>query len=613
MATQLRSDVWDHFRKKEKTAVCCYCQKELAFCGGTTNLRDHLTRIHPLKYTLEAEKNKAGTSNKIDTFVRRTVCSEGHAKKITSLMVEMLVLDLRPAATVEGVGFKRLINYLEPDYKVPSATHMAKCLTDMYETAKSRLTEVLKDSQHIALSTDIWTSIATQAYITVTAHFISPDWELKTFVLQTMSFPENHTAENIAEKVKGILANFCLDCGGVVAVVHDQGSNMEAFARLMKAEFGWESTNCAAHRIQLCVEDGLKIDAIAQLLATCRKLVGHFKHSTVATAALADRQKRMGMPVKRVIQDCSTRWNSSYYLLERLVETRWPISAVLSDEKVMKKRSDRKLDLTNEQWELAKELLEPLHQIETATVYFSEEKQVSISTVLPILLGITDNLKVLDKDSCVLKEFKHTVIESIHRRWKFSELSPILILCTVLDARFKHLKFIDANMKTAVVEVLQTNIERLMSDSDKDPDCTMADDVVVLSQDTLNQEDSLDLEDDIPAPKKVKKAKQSALDILLGPEENDNGTPSIPDEIEMYLQSKSPPRSVNIFEWWKVNEPRYPNVARLAKSVLCIPATSTAAERVFSSAGITVSKKRSCLKPENVDKILFLNKNLQNL
>jgi len=39
-----------------------------------------------------------------------------------------------------------------------------------------------------------------------------------------------------------------------------------------------------------------------------------------------------------------------------------------------------------------------------------------------------------------------------------------------------------------------------MSDSDKDPDCTMADDVVVFSQDTLNQEDSLDLEDDIHVP-----------------------------------------------------------------------------------------------------------------
>ena len=210
MATNFCSDVWDHF-KKEKTAVCCYCQKELGFCGGTTNLRDHLTRIHPLKYATEAEKNKVGTS-KIDTFVSKTVCSEGYARKITSLLVEMLVLDLRPAATVEGVGFKRLVNYFDPNYRVPSAMHMAKCFTEKYETAKSTLTEMHKEPQHIALTTDIWTSIATQAYITITAHFVSLDWDLKTFVLQTICFPEDHTAEKISEKVKEILANICVDC-----------------------------------------------------------------------------------------------------------------------------------------------------------------------------------------------------------------------------------------------------------------------------------------------------------------------------------------------------------------------------------------------------------------
>ena len=69
----------------------------------------------------------------------------------------------------------------------------------------------------------------------------------------------------------------------------------------------------------------------------------------------------------------------------------------------------------------------------------------------------------------------------------------------------------------------------------------------------------------MPAAKKAKSHKQSALDILLGPEENSEGNVSIADEIEMHLQSKPPPRSTNIFEWWKVNEPRYPNIARLAK------------------------------------------------
>ena len=95
----------------------------------------------------------------------------------SNLMAEMLVLDLRPDATVEGVGFRQLINYLEPNYSIPSAMHMAKCVTEKYEAAKSALTEMLKEPTHIALSTDIWTSIATQAYITVTEHIFASNNE----------------------------------------------------------------------------------------------------------------------------------------------------------------------------------------------------------------------------------------------------------------------------------------------------------------------------------------------------------------------------------------------------------------------------------------------------
>ena len=90
--------------------------------------------------------------------------------------------------------------------------HMAKCLTEKYDTAKSTLIETLKEPMYIALTTDSWTSIATQRYLTVTAYFISLNWELKTFLLQMMSLAENHTAHNISEKIKEMLAKFSLDC-----------------------------------------------------------------------------------------------------------------------------------------------------------------------------------------------------------------------------------------------------------------------------------------------------------------------------------------------------------------------------------------------------------------
>ena len=63
--------------------------------------------------------------------------------------------------------------------------------------------------------------------------------------------------------------------------------------------------------------------------------------------------------------------------------------------------------------------------------------------------------------------------------------------------------------------------------------------------------------------------------------------------------------------WWKANELKYPILSELAKRYLCVPATSVASERVFSSAGDLVSAQRSSLHSEHVDKLLFLEKNLR--
>lgn len=63
-------------------------------------------------------------------------------------------------------------------------------------------------------------------------------------------------------------------------------------------------------------------------------------------------------------------------------------------------------------------------------------------------------------------------------------------------------------------------------------------------------------------------------------------------------------------KWWHDNEVIFPLLSRLAKHYLCIPGTSVAAERVFSTAGTIVTAKRSSLAPEHLDQLLFLHKNL---
>ncbi len=77
----------------------------------------------------------------------------------------------------------------------------------------------------------------------------------------------------------------------------------------------------------------------------------------------------------------------------------------------------------------------------------------------------------------------------------------------------------------------------------------------------------------------------------------------------MYFGEQPLPKSTNLLQWWKSNEARFPSLARLAKSYLCVPATSTPSEQLFSPAGNIVSKKRASLAPEHVDMLTLLHHN----
>lgn len=81
-------------------------------------------------------------------------------------------------------------------------------------------------------------------------------------------------------------------------------------------------------------------------------------------------------------------------------------------------------------------------------------------------------------------------------------------------------------------------------------------------------------------------------------------------EIMMYESETPLPTDSNPLLWWKMSRSIYPHLAQLARRYLSIPGTSVRAERVFSTAGIIVNKKRAALDPENVDRLVFLANNL---
>ena len=119
-------------------------------------------------------------------------CPPSHATKITTLIAELVARDLRPLSIVEDDGFRQLWNYVEPKYQVPSQLHVRSVCQKLYHSERERLMTKLQ-AKHVALTNDLWISLAVQAYLTVTAHFINEDWMIESYVLMTKEMPERHT------------------------------------------------------------------------------------------------------------------------------------------------------------------------------------------------------------------------------------------------------------------------------------------------------------------------------------------------------------------------------------------------------------------------------------
>lgn len=154
-------------------------------------------------------------------------------KKLDSALVQMIVLDFEPFNLVYRKGIRRFISVNDPKYELPSKTHLKEVIfPELHANLKEELNHLLSEVAYVAISSDLWTSPATEGYLTITCHFIHGG-TLRTAVLSTSNLMGNHTAVAIADAVRSILEEYNIR-RKTVCIVTDNGSNMIAAAGLLK-------------------------------------------------------------------------------------------------------------------------------------------------------------------------------------------------------------------------------------------------------------------------------------------------------------------------------------------------------------------------------------------
>ena len=307
------------------------------------NMHSHLQISHRREYNalLAEEAERRSTQEDTSKESGQLSITEGFARsqpfdrssprwsEITNAVCSFVAKDMQPYSTVNDHGFRQLLQVLEPRYVIPDRKSLAtKYMPALYDQEKTRVEQKVKVVENFSLTTDIWTSRAKHAYTSLTIHYIDDDFELQGYLLGTCEFPESHTADNINDELLDMISDWGLKESEISGITTDNGSNILAAMDLLQ----WPHVPCFSHTLQLGIEKAMKLPQVAKALARCRRLVGHFNHSAKSSYLLKKKQDDLHHVKHSLIQDVVTRWNSAYYMVERVIEQQQPPSLNCAEE-----------------------------------------------------------------------------------------------------------------------------------------------------------------------------------------------------------------------------------------------------------------------------------------
>ena len=152
--------------------------------------------------------------------------------------------------------------------------------------------------------------------------------------------------------------------------------------------------------------------AVVDLTAKACKLVGHYKFSNIALQSLLKFQEQLGLSPKRLIQDELTRWNTTFYMLQSLLELKVAITAAGAE-------LDVPTELSSSNWTLAEKTVKILQIYEEATREASGN-YATAGVIIPVVNSIIRSLEITDSDAGVMK-MKREMLKSLKDRYKHME------------------------------------------------------------------------------------------------------------------------------------------------------------------------------------------------
>ena len=100
-----------------------------------------------------------------------------------------------------------MVSKLNPRYELPPRKHFSEQeIPRLYSHVRNYVVvPALKQAWFYTCTTDMWISISSDPYMTLTIHFIDNSWAVRSFCLDTVPLYTDYTGQNIVDAVTDIL------------------------------------------------------------------------------------------------------------------------------------------------------------------------------------------------------------------------------------------------------------------------------------------------------------------------------------------------------------------------------------------------------------------------
>ncbi|CAN6975906.1 unnamed protein product, partial [Brassica rapa subsp. trilocularis] len=324
------SDVWPHFTKirnsnGEQKAKCNYCKNDYAWTShghGTSGLRRHRDRCKLFPRNLRTKKLDAEAklvSGKYDHVVFK------------QLVTKTIIQHDLPYSYVEYEQVRETWKHLNPDVKFFCRNTAKAEVYRFYENERETLKRELASLPgRVSFTSDLWSSLKREGYMCLTAHYIDRNWRLNSKILTFCALPPPHTGMNVALKLLESVEEWGLE-KKMFSLTLDNATSNDSMQDIVKTQVllsndllcGGEffHVRCAAHILNLIVQDGLKV--IKDSLHKVRESVKYVTASETREMTFAKCVDAAGIKENAgLIMDVQTRWNSTFYMLERALPYR---------------------------------------------------------------------------------------------------------------------------------------------------------------------------------------------------------------------------------------------------------------------------------------------------